>query len=240
MTQESSYAALLRDFSETENCQLNNENNEFTMVVNSSCMLDVMTKLRDQPTLQFDQLLDVAGVDYLEYGKTEWKTEQATGSGFSRGISKNTFGRFTFDDNPIDNNMEQPRFAAVYHLLSVAKNKRLRVKVFCENNEFPVVDSVCSLWSSANWYEREAFDLYGIVFQGHPDMRRLLTDYGFVGHPLRKDFPLVGHVEVRFDPSRQRVIYEPVSIEPRVLVPKVIREDNRYQIDDANAKAEES
>ena len=124
--------------------------------------------------------------------------------------------------------MQGPRFAVVYHLLSVKLNQRLRVKIYCDDNNMPRVASVCDIWASANWYEREAFDLFGIIFDGHPDMRRLLTDYGFVGHPLRKDFPLVGHVEVRFDPSKKRVIYEPVSIEPRVLVPKVIREDCRY------------
>ncbi|MEM8845199.1 MAG: NADH-quinone oxidoreductase subunit C, partial [Pseudomonadota bacterium] len=182
----------------------------------------------NDPQFSFEQLIDIAGVDYLEHGKTEWKTKQATGTGFSRGVTENTFGRFTFDDNPIQPDMKESRFAAVYHLLSVSKNRRLRVKALCEDNNFPTVPSVCSIWSCANWYEREAFDLYGIVFEGHPDLRRLLTDYGFVGHPLRKDFPLVGHVEVRYDPSQERVIYEPVSIEPRVLVPKVIRHDHRY------------
>lgn len=239
MSQKDIFVSTLREFADSEQCQLELDRNEFTLIVNSNQSLSVFEKLRDMSFLQFDQLIDVAGIDYLEHGKTEWKTKQATGSGFSRGISKNTFGRFTFDNNSIDSAMDEPRFAVVYHLLSVVNNHRLRVKIYCQDNDMPIVDSVCSIWTCANWYEREAFDMYGIVFDGHPDMRRLLTDYGFVGYPLRKDFPLVGHVEVRYEPSKQRVIYEAVSIEPRVLVPKVIREDNRYN-DVAEPKAEES
>ena len=238
MNKETTFGSLLREFSDKENCQLDHSFDEYTLTVNATDVIAVMTALRDNKEFLFDQLIDVAGVDYLEYGKDEWKTKQATDSGFSRGISKNTFGRFTFDNNPITNDMDQPRFAVTYHLLSVANNRRLRVKAYCDDNDFPVIESVCDIWNSANWFEREAFDLYGIIFQGHPDMRRLLTDYGFVGHPLRKDFPLVGHVEMRFDPSKKRVVYEPVSIEPRVLVPKVIREDNRYQ-SGAEKEAEE-
>ena len=228
MSDTTPFESALRSLAQNHAAELSEQHDEYTLVVASKKLLDLLTSLRDQEEFQFDQLIDVAGVDYLEYEKTEWKTQQATNSGFSRGVSKNTFGRFTFDDNEISAQMDQSRYAVIYHLLSVAKNHRLRVKCYCENNDFPVISSVCSLWNSANWYEREAFDLYGIVFEGHPDMRRILTDYGFVGHPLRKDFPLVGHVEMRFDPAKQRVIYEPVSIEPRVLVPKVIRNDNRY------------
>jgi NADH-quinone oxidoreductase subunit C len=125
-----------------------------------------------------------------------------------------------------DGRWEGARFAAVVHLLSVTLNQRVRVRVFCPQDDFPVVDSVADLWSSANWYEREAFDLYGIVFEGHNDLRRILTDYGFIGHPFRKDFPLSGHVEMRYDAERQRVVYEPVTIEPREITPRVIREDN--------------
>src|SRR6185503_731569 len=121
-----------------------------------------------------------------------------------------------------------PRFAAVYHLLSLTHNRRIRVRVFCPADDFPLVNSVIGVWPAANWFEREAFDLYGIVFDGHPDLRRLLTDYGFIGHPFRKDFPIIGNVEMRYDPAKGRVVYEPVSIEPRTLVPKVIRNDNRY------------
>jgi len=239
MSQKDTFESTLRELAETEKCQLKLDRNEFTLTVKAKQAIPILTILRDKAGLQFDQLMDVAGIDYLEHGKTEWKTKQASGSGFSRGVTKNTFGHFTFDDNPIDSTMQTARFAVVYHLQSLAKNHRLRVKIFCEDNEMPMVESICSIWSCANWYEREAFDMYGIVFDGHPDMRRLLTDYGFVGHPLRKDFPLVGHVEVRYDPSKRRVIYEPVSIEPRVLVPKVIREDNRFS-DGAKSKAEES
>lgn len=228
---EASYKEDLNAFTQQHGCQLESHQNEFTLVIKAGGVIDICTALRDHEKFLFEQLVDIAGVDYLEYGRTEWKTKQATDTGFSRGVSHNTFGRFTFDDNPIDASMEEPRFAVVYHLLSVSKNQRLRVKAICEDNNFPRVPSVCSIWNCANWYEREAFDLYGIMFEGHPDLRRLLTDYGFIGHPLRKDFPLVGHVEVRFDPIQQRVIQEPVSIEPRVLVPKVIRDDNRYTSD---------
>ncbi len=125
-----------------------------------------------------------------------------------------------------DGQWEGTRFAVVVHLLSVSLNQRVRVRVFCPDDDFPVVESVTALWSSANWYEREAFDLYGIVFDGHDDLRRILTDYGFIGHPFRKDFPLSGHVEMRYDPERRRVVYEPVTIEPREITPRIIREDN--------------
>jgi len=227
MNQRELFKTSLDQLSQQQQCEIESKRHEHTLTVKPEKLLIVLTALRDEDAFRFDQLMDVTAVDYLEYGKTEWKTEQASGSGFSRGVSQKTFGRFTFDNNPICNEMPTPRFAVVYHLLSVEKNQRLRVKVFCTDNEMPRVASVCELWTSANWYEREVFDLFGIVFDGHPDLRRLLTDYGFVGHPLRKDFPLVGHVEVRYDPSKKRVIYEPVSIEPRVLVPKVIRENHR-------------
>lgn len=221
----------LADFAQQHNYIFSVDYNECNLEVPANELLAALRILRDQNEFKFNQLVDVAGIDYLEFSKTEWKTKQATGSGFSRGVKKNTFGRFKFDDNEISNAMEQPRYAVVYQLLSIENNQRVRVKSFCEDNEFPIMPSVCAIWNSADWYEREAFDLFGIVFDGHPDMRRILTDYGFVGHPLRKDFPLVGNVEVRFDPGKQRVVYEPVSIEPRVLVPKVIREDNRYEPD---------
>lgn len=231
MANEVNFETRLRNFAEKCACNFIDDRDEITLEVDAKKLIPVLKSLRDEVDFSFDQLIDVAGIDYLEFGKTEWKTQQATASGFSRGINKATFGRFKFDDNTISQDMDGPRFAVVYHLLSVAKNYRVRVKAYCEDNEFPVFPSVCGIWAAANWYEREAFDLYGIVFEGHPDLRRILTDYGFVGHPLRKDFPLVGHVEVRFDPSKERVVYEPVSIEPRVLVPKVIREDNRYKVD---------
>jgi NADH-quinone oxidoreductase subunit C len=166
---------------------------ELTIVVKKSDWLQIAKTLRDNPKLAFDTLIDVCGVDYLNYGEGAW---------------------------------ESSRFAAVYHLLSVKNNQRLRVKVFADNDNLPVIDSVIDIWPVANWYEREAFDLYGIVFTGHPDLRRILTDYGFIGNPFRKDFPLSGNVEMRYDPDQQRVIYQPVTIEPRELTPRIIREEN--------------
>jgi NADH-quinone oxidoreductase subunit C len=149
--------------------------------------------LRHAPGCQFEQLIDLCGVDYSEYGGG------------------------TYDG---------PRFCIVSHFLSVSLNQRVRIKVFAPDDSFPVVDSVNDIWNSANWFEREAFDLFGIVFEGHADLRRILTDYGFIGHPFRKDFPVSGHVEMRYDADRQRVIYQPVTIEPREITPRIIREDN--------------
>ena len=166
---------------------------EVTVHVGAAQYLDVMTSLRDAPGCQFEQLIDLAGVDYSAYREV---------------------------------GTDGPRFGVTVHLLSVSLNQRVRVKVLCPHDDLPLVDSVNALWNSANWYEREAFDLYGIVFEGHNDLRRILTDYGFIGHPFRKDFPLSGHVEMRYDAERQRVIYEPVSIEPRETTPRIIREDN--------------
>ena len=184
-------------------------------------LLDVARALRDAPGLAFEQLMDVSGVDYLEFGQSEWKTLSATGSGFSRGVDRR-------EPAAAAGLAPGRRFAVAYQLLSIARNQRLRLKVYCADDEDPSLPSVCDVWASANWFEREAFDLFGILFGGHPDLRRLLTDYGFIGHPFRKDFPLIGNVEVRYDPEQKRVVYQPVSIEPRVLVPKVIRHDNRY------------
>jgi NADH-quinone oxidoreductase subunit C len=158
----------------------------------------------------------------------EWATESTTSTGFSRGVEPNVGARLRFGDDPDHINKDRPRFAAVYHLLSISHNHRLRVRVYCDSDAVPVVPSVLDVWPSANWFEREAFDLFGIIFDGHPDLRRILTDYGFVGHPFRKDFPLIGHVEMKYDEKQKRVIYQPVSIEPRVLVPRVIRDDGRF------------
>ncbi len=163
--------------------------------------------------------LVVAAADYLAVMQT---LRDAPQTRFEQlidlcGMDYSTYG---------DGRWEGPRFAVVVHLLSVSLNHRVRVRVFCPEDDFPVVASVSELWASANWYEREAFDLYGIVFEGHNDLRRILTDYGFIGHPFRKDFPLSGHVEMRYDAERQRVVYEPVTIEPREITPRVIREDN--------------
>ena len=192
---------------------------ELTCEVSAAELVDACRELRDAPELAFEQLVDLSGIDYLDYGRAEWKTAAASGSGFSRGVQR---------DGSRDEAAGQERFAVVYHLLSVSRNWRLRLRCHCVGGEPPMLDSVTGLWASADWYEREAFDLFGILFRGHPDLRRILTDYGFIGHPFRKDFPLSGNVEVRYDPGQGRVVYEPVSIEPRVVVPKVIREDNRY------------
>ncbi len=183
-------------------------------------LLEVCRSLRDQAELKFEMLVDLAGVDYLHYGRDEWQTTSATHTGFSRGrVARQT----TPDPYMVG------RFAVVYQLLSITHNRRLRLSVRCPDTNEPVVDSVIGVWASANWFEREAFDLFGILFRGHPDLRRILTDYGFIGHPFRKDFPLSGNVEVIYDVEKQRVIYQPVSIIPRVLVPKVIRHDHRYE-----------
>ncbi|PKO85779.1 MAG: NADH-quinone oxidoreductase subunit C [Betaproteobacteria bacterium HGW-Betaproteobacteria-12] len=165
---------------------------EITIEVAAADYLAVMTALRGEPDLGFEELIDLCGVDYSTYGDGAWQGK---------------------------------RFAAVSHLLSVARNWRLRVRVFAEDDEFPTVDSVTGVWTSVNWFEREAFDLYGIAFVGHDDLRRILTDYGFIGHPFRKDFPISGHVEMRYDPDQGRVIYQPVTIEPRENTPRIVRED---------------
>ena len=186
---------------------------------------DIFQFLKFNEKLSFDTLIDIIAIDYLEYGEYEWETKKSN-NGYSRGYSNSSSFRKTFND--LDKNLDTSsnRFAVIYQLLSTINNTRLGVKVVCENNSNPNLDSVCSIWSSANWYEREAYDLFGIYFSGHPDLRRLLTDYGFVGHPLRKDFPLVGNSEVSYDIEKDRVVQKPVSIEPRVLVPKVIREED--------------
>ena len=165
---------------------------EVTVVVAARDYLAAAKTLRDAPACRFEQLLDLCGVDYSDWGNGQW---------------------------------DGPRFCVVSHLLSVSQNQRVRLKVFATDDELPVVDSLTGTWSSANWFEREAFDLYGIVFEGHDDLRRILTDYGFIGHPFRKDFPVTGHIEMRYDPEQQRVIYQPVTIEPREITPRIIRED---------------
>jgi len=171
---------------------------EVTINVRAEDILAASEMLRDSPTLTFDTLIDLCGIDYSTYGDAL--------------SEKNSF--------------KNRRFAVIYHLLSVDHNHRLRIRVLAENNDFPVVNSVTEIWPVANWFEREAFDLYGIVFTGHPDLRRILTDYGFIGNPFRKDFPITGHVEMRYDAEQKRVIYQPVTIEPREITPLVIREEN--------------
>ncbi|MDF3054758.1 MAG: nqo5 [Gammaproteobacteria bacterium] len=189
---------------------------ELTITVRAEDLREVCLALKNPP-FDFDTLIDICGVDYLHYGISEWHTTSATTKGFSRAVS----------DRIIKSNIwDGPRFAVVYHFLSVTQNHRIRIRVFCEVDDAPQVDSVTDIWPAANWFEREAFDLFGIVFNGHPDLRRILTDYGFIGHPFRKNFPLIGEVEMRYDAAQRRCIYEPVSIQPRTLVPKVIREKN--------------
>jgi NADH-quinone oxidoreductase subunit C len=166
---------------------------EITITVRADSYLDTARKLRDDPRLAFEQLLDLCGVDYSEYKDAPWE------------------GR---------------RYAVVSHLLSVSRNWRVRLKVFALDDDLPLLASVNDIWNSANWFEREAFDFFGIIFEGHADLRRILTDYGFIGHPMRKDFPVSGHVEMRYDADRRRVIYQPVTIEPREITPRVVREDN--------------
>jgi NADH-quinone oxidoreductase subunit C len=213
---------------------------ELAYEVAAAQLIEVCTVLRDAADLKFEMLMDVAGVDYLVYGHDEWQTSSATRSGFSRGRvarigspeDSSEAGEGGHGEAPVPASIAaRPRFCVAYQLLSIAHNRRVRVIGLCDMTEAdePVIDSLVSVWSSADWFEREAFDLYGILFRGHPDLRRILTDYGFIGHAFRKDFPLSGNVEVRYDPEKKRVIYQPVTIEPRVLVPKVIREDHRYE-----------
>lgn len=194
--------------------KLKNQEN-VTIEVPATEIVNIAKQLRDTPEWAFEMLIDLCGVDYLHYGCGEWVTDKATSVGFERAVKP-------IQEAIPNSPWKKPRFAVVYHLLSITHNHRLRVRAFVEDSN-PIIDSVTSIWASANWYEREAFDLYGILFAGHPDLRRILTDYGFVGHPFRKDFPLVGEVEVRYDAAEGRVIYEPVDITPRTLVPKVIR-----------------
>ncbi|MDO8413233.1 MAG: NADH-quinone oxidoreductase subunit C [Gallionellaceae bacterium] len=180
---------------------------EVTLVIRAGDMLSVLTRLRDDADLHFEQLIDLCGLDYSTYG-----------SDLSEG------GAYLKSDLVPD--LFPSRFAVAYHLLSIKHNVRLRVRVFAQDDSLPILDSVAPIWPCANWYEREAFDLYGIVFTGHPDLRRILTDYGFVGNPFRKDFPLSGNVEMRYDAEQQRVIYQPVTIEPREVTPRIVREEH--------------
>ena len=208
-----------------------------TVEIESEKALDVFSELRDE--FGFEQLMDISGIDYAAYGDTEWATNETTNKGFSRGVMERAIGRGPLAVKQVSKPTGRARFAAIYQLLSTSRNRRLRVRVFAPDDELPVLNSVCGIWASANWYEREAFDLFGIVFEGHPDLRRILTDYGFIGHPFRKDFPLIGNIEMRYDPERGRVVYQPVSIEPRVLVPRVIRQDHRYMAQ-ADSQKEDS
>jgi NADH-quinone oxidoreductase subunit C len=198
---------------------------ELTYILAADDLIETATALRNEEEFAFEQLMDVCGVDYLTFGVDEWTTQSATESGFSRGVEREPVILDEADE------FDAERFAVVYHLLSIRNNHRLRLRVYTGTGNPPIVPSVVDVWNSANWFEREAFDLFGILFDGHPDLRRILTDYGFIGHPFRKDFPLSGNVEVKYDAEMGRVIYQPVSIEPRTLVPRVIRDDNRYSAD---------
>lgn len=191
---------------------------EITVEVPVAHIFRVLQKLRDEDGFAFDQLIDLCGVDYLLYGNYDWETNSASEYGFSRAVEK---GLESIKELP------RPRFAVVYHLLSTRHNHRVRVRVYLDERT-PSIPSSHEIWPAANWFEREAYDLFGILFENHPDLRRILTDYGFIGHPFRKDFPVSGYVEMRYDAHLKKVIYEPVDIEPRTLVPKVIRSDNRY------------
>lgn len=198
---------------------------QLTLEIPRDSLLDLCFQLRDHPSTRFEQLIDLCGVDYSQYGYSEGGLPIRTSSGQQK-LSE-------YVPEPAQETAHQwegARFAVVYHLMSLTHNARLRLRVY-PNDETLIVPSVVDVWNAANWFEREAFDLYGIVFEGHPDLRRILTDYGFIGHPFRKDFPLVGHVEMRYDPEKGRVVYQPVTTEPRTLVPKVIRKEGYYDRD---------
>ena len=205
--------------------KINSICNELTYELDKEDLLEVATALRNEADFGFEMLIDVCGIDYLHYGHTEWTTQSATGTGFSRGVERK---QIILDDS---DKFDPKRFAVVYHLLSIKNNFRLRLRTFTGSSNPPIVKSVVDIWNSANWFEREAFDLFGILFDGHPDLRRILTDYGFIGHPFRKDFPIMGNVEISYDTEQGRVAYKPVTIEPRTLVPRSIRDDNRYSTD---------
>lgn len=192
--------------------------NELTLTVPLAEITNTLEILKSEKVFGFEILIDLCVVDYSAYGKTEWETNEATSTGFSRGRA--------IQKDALSQSDAKGRFAVVYHLLSVSHNHRLRVKTYLDDGQ--AVPTSLNIWPGANWFEREAYDLYGVFFTGHPDLRRILTDYGFIGYPFRKDFPVSGHVEMRYDAKQKRVVYEPVDIEPRVLVPKVVRHDSRY------------
>ena len=194
-----------------------NHRTSITLELKKDDLVEICTLLKETKALNFSMLIDLCGVDYLYYGIDDWETTKATASGFSRAVQKNTI-----IPDP-DEEYQEKRFAIIYHLLSIEKNWRIRLKTFTGNANPPTVQSVTGIWGSANWFEREAFDLFGIHFNGHPDLRRILTDYGFIGHPFRKDFPLSGNLEVFHDDLEEKVKYRPVSIISRPGVPKVIR-----------------
>lgn len=194
---------------------------EVTVECDKSIAFNFLSELKNNKLFAFEQLIDLCVVDYLHYSQSAWETNDATDKGFCRAVNQDSTNSSDINTN------DKGRFAVVYHLLSIKHNQRLRVKVYLQEQSL-VVPSVHEIWKSANWFEREAYDLFGVLFSGHPDLRRILTDYGFIGHPFRKDFPVSGHVEMRYDAKLQKVIYEPVDIEPRILEPRVVRNDSRY------------
>jgi NADH-quinone oxidoreductase subunit C len=217
---------------------LENRLGELTLVVKAGDMIPVFTRLRDDADLRFEELVDVCGIDYSTFGSELSEDGKylpdnpGEGARFSSdvthesGLVSTEVGQAGIAPHGASSQTRKARFAAVYHLLSITHNIRLRVRVFAEDDDMPILDSVTGIWPSANWFEREAFDLYGIIFVGHPDLRRILTDYGFVGNPFRKDFPLSGHVEMRYDAAQKRVVYEPVTVDPRQITPRTMREEN--------------
>jgi NADH-quinone oxidoreductase subunit C len=209
-----------------------------TLEIGHEYWLEVCRALRDEDKFSFEQLTDLCGVDYLSHGLSEWDTEGASSEGFSRGVEAMGPGRFNWAERPESVHVER-RFAVVAHLLSFKYNRRIRIRCFAPDDDLPIVPSLVEIWNSANWYERESFDLFGIIFEGHPDLRRIMTDYGFTGHPFRKDFPLIGNVAIRYDLEKKRVIYEPVEIEARVGVPRVVRTDSRYKTDELDLAADQ-
>lgn len=218
MTKTNDLATLLQSKLTNKPLLIETAFGEVTVQCSADNLITTVNELKKNKSFAFDQLIDICAVDYLLYGRYDWETEAATEFGFSRAVEFDESRAFTCDT---------PRFAVVYHLLSTTKNHRLRLKVYLHEDNM-VVPSVNDIWKSANWFEREAYDLYGVLFEGHPDLRRILTDYGFIGHPFRKDFPVSGHVEMRYDAQLKKVIYEPVDIEPRLLGPKIIRNSNRH------------
>jgi len=219
MTKQQQLLNALNNAGSMNQAKVTAQHGELTLTCDVNHLLEVLRSLRHELAFQFDQLIDACAVDYLTYGETDWITDRATEQGFSRAVEPSYV--------PMENSANPSRFAVVYHLLSTPLNHRLRVKAWI-NDDNLIVPSVMPIWQSAAWFEREIYDLFGIFIDGHPDLRRILTDYGFIGHPFRKDFPVSGHVEMRYDAACQKVIYEAVDIEPRVTVPRVIRHDSRY------------
>ena len=235
-TRTEALIAALRSALADKLAGLTERQGEVTIVVGPDDLLAACSILRDQPELRFGQLIDLCGMDYSAYaGALPGSLQDSLQDSTVREPEERPQGAGTAASStgssgqPIATSArseERGRYAVVYHLLSIVHNRRVRLRTFAADDEFPVVASVTGIWPAANWYEREAFDLLGIVFTGHPDLRRILTDYGFVGHPFRKDFPVSGTVEMRYDPDQQRVIYQPVTIEPREIVPRTIRAEN--------------